>query len=393
MALLEREFTPLRKGLHEQTEDLSKKISEEIKRREEGQRDLETRMKEELDLVRGRAEELQQLREKVLIDHESRIINDSEQKQQVREKESKNEREKELQKERERREELERKEEMERKKAESEMKIQRRNMILQGAEEEEDEDEEEKHFNDEEESDESSFLESDDEGREEGDAREDDLSVNSSDSSGSSPQHPMKETSRIEDSLDESMDALETMKQQHKAITPSSTAPALVLPSQRLSYEVDSLGNMIPVNRSREGPQNSSLTSGSLLGSGGRNKAVPLQRFASSSSSHSVSSPHRLFSSSTLPTRSNTSLPPPPASMPLPSATSHSNPPPSRQHQEDTAQCTFCLRRFNIEELKHHLKTCELRTELCQFGCRSRIMASKMEKHHEICPNNPNNKD
>lgn len=307
-------------------------------------------------------------------------------------------------------------EEIEKEIAESESKIQRRNRMLQEDEDDEEEEDEELEENDQEEEvagaeeenepEESSFLESDEDddansplskdpapggGRNlpEGPDRDDDeLSVNSSRSSSHS-HHSMRETSRIEDSLDESMEVIESMKH--------------TKPISGLMFEVDSLGNMVPIKRNnKEEPkieinQPSTTSSGSLLGSGGRNKSVPIPRYLFFLKILLLI-PSPLFpppllslclpSSNNVSIRSN-SLPPPPAVVPLPAP----NPSSTRHHHEDTAQCTFCLRRFNIEELKSHLKVCELRTELCKYGCRSRIMASKMEKHLEICPNNPNNKE
>lgn len=56
---------------------------------------------------------------------------------------------------------------------------------------------------------------------------------------------------------------------------------------------------------------------------------------------------------------------------------------------EESVQCSFCLRRIQKAELKQHSNICELRTEMCKFGCRARVLAIKMEKHLNICPNRP----
>lgn len=123
------------------------------------------------------------------------------------------------------------------------------------------------------------------EGEEENGDDEDDLSVQSSDSSS---QYSMKETSRIGDSLDESIEAVEFSKQRHQQSLTSSSSKPVAITSIGVSYEVDSLGNMIPIQR-KEKPniptsqppsvvKNASLSSGSLLGSGGRNKTAPLQQ-------------------------------------------------------------------------------------------------------------------
>lgn len=58
---------------------------------------------------------------------------------------------------------------------------------------------------------------------------------------------------------------------------------------------------------------------------------------------------------------------------------------------DNTAQCSHCLKRMPVDTVRSHMKTCDLRTELCQFGCRSKILAIKMDKHLDICPKNPKN--
>jgi len=58
---------------------------------------------------------------------------------------------------------------------------------------------------------------------------------------------------------------------------------------------------------------------------------------------------------------------------------------------DNTAQCTFCLRRMPVEDVRTHMKSCELRTELCKYGCRSKVLVIKMDKHLDICAKNPEN--
>lgn len=136
----------------------------------------------------------------------------------------------------------------------------------------------------------------DEDNGDEDDDENDNLSVRSSDSEENDRiRRPMSEINKIEDSLDESIGAIESMKQSTKLQTPNIT------------FEIDSLGNMVPVtkkiNQSESNSKttittnnhnsnlpsstitpnpnltnNMTISSGSLLGSGGRNKSAPLQR-------------------------------------------------------------------------------------------------------------------
>jgi hypothetical protein len=278
-------------------EELQKRVEEEILLRESGEKTLEIRIKDqflnELEIVKTMVNEGLR-RSPPLVKSTNQSIPRGLHPRDVTAEE----------------EERKRKEEIKRELAESENKIQRRSQLLQEEEEDEgvgEEARDEDEFDDEdEEPEESSFLESDEEEKEkshppvdsrqfekdeegEGGNEDDDLSVQSSDSSSQSD-ISMKETSRIGDSLDESMEALESFKQrQQQKLTSLPSSKLSGVTSIGLSYEVDSLGNMIPVQRKKEeqpnvanqsssAVKNVSLSSGSLLGSGGRNKTVPLQQ-------------------------------------------------------------------------------------------------------------------
>ena len=49
-------------------------------------------------------------------------------------------------------------------------------------------------------------------------------------------------------------------------------------------------------------------------------------------------------------------------------------------------QCPHCLKRFPQVDIAVHTKSCDLRTELCQYGCGTKVMFIKMHQHTPLCP-------
>lgn len=44
-----------------------------------------------------------------------------------------------------------------------------------------------------------------------------------------------------------------------------------------------------------------------------------------------------------------------------------------------------CMFRLAPTEIQLHFRTCELRTELCVYGCGTQVRSSKMREHVEVC--------
>ena len=44
------------------------------------------------------------------------------------------------------------------------------------------------------------------------------------------------------------------------------------------------------------------------------------------------------------------------------------------------------IHRLAPAEVQLHLRACELRTELCIYGCGTQVRSSRMREHVEVCP-------
>ena len=69
--------------------------------------------------------------------------------------------------------------------------------------------------------------------------------------------------------------------------------------------------------------------------------------------------------------------------------TRHMNNPATTMTQNQ--QCTFCLKRYPINEISAHIKTCDLRKEECPNMCGKKILFLKMHQHLKECTTSSNN--